>query len=77
MTWFVSGAAMLLLSSCSPQTEKVYTVDELISRSGDADEDHRAVPQQSRRAPRHLNCRNAEAADGRLRLARMRKSLGG
>ncbi|MFK3781441.1 EexN family lipoprotein [Agrobacterium sp. NPDC089420] len=76
MRWFVSALAMLLLSACSSE-EKVYTVDELV-----ADEalltkiigECRNNPGELRDA---ANCRNAEAADGRLRLERMRKSLGG
>lgn len=76
MRWFVFGAVLLLLSACSPE-EKVYTVDELV-----ADEalltkiigDCRNNPGELNNTP---NCRNAEAADGKLRLERMRKSLGG
>ncbi|WP_338811479.1 EexN family lipoprotein (plasmid) [Agrobacterium leguminum] len=76
MRWFVSGVVMLLLSACS-SAERVYTVDELV-----ADEalltkiigECRNNPGERRDTP---NCRNAEAADGKLRLERMRKSLGG
>lgn len=75
MRWFVSGAMVPFLSACSP--EKVYTVNELI-----ADE---ALPTkiigECRNNPGELHdtsdCRNAEAADGKLRLERMLKSLGG
>ncbi|MGI8397501.1 EexN family lipoprotein [Agrobacterium salinitolerans] len=76
MRWFVSAIAMLLLSACSSE-EKVYTVDELV-----ADEALLAkIIGECRSNPGELhdtaNCRNAEAADGKLRLERMRKSLGG
>lgn len=77
MKWFMSGTAVLLLLACSPQAEKIYTVDELI-----ADDALLAkMMGECRNNPGELhdtpNCRNAEAADGKLRLERMRKSLGG
>ncbi|PDV86104.1 hypothetical protein CO652_23450 [Rhizobium sp. H4] len=77
MRWFLAGGAALLLSACSPQTEKVYTADELI-----ADDALLAkIMAECRGNPGELhdtpNCRNAETADGKLRLERMRKTLGG
>ncbi|WP_037153899.1 EexN family lipoprotein [Rhizobium freirei] len=76
MKWSVFCAMVLVLSACSPG-EKVYTVDELVSDEvlltkiiGEC----RNNPGELRDTP---NCRNAEAADGKLRLERMRKSLGG
>ncbi|MBY5435642.1 EexN family lipoprotein [Rhizobium leguminosarum] len=71
------GVVALALSACSPQAEKVYTVDELL-----ADETLLAkVIGECRNEPGALrgtaNCQPAEAADGKLRLERMRKSLGG
>ncbi|MFK0166555.1 EexN family lipoprotein [Rhizobium sp. NPDC090279] len=77
MRWFLTGAVVLLLSACSPEKQKVYTVDELV-----ADDALLAkIIGECRNSPGELhdtpNCRNAEAADGRLRLERMRKSLGG
>lgn len=77
MRWFISGTAVLLLSACSPEKEKVYTVDELI-----ADEAMLAkIIGECRNNPGELhdtpNCRNAEAAEGKLHLERMRNSLGG
>ncbi|WLE00427.1 EexN family lipoprotein (plasmid) [Agrobacterium leguminum] len=76
MRWLVSGAAMLLLSACSPG-EKVYTVDELVADEALLTK----IIGECRNNPGELhdtpNCRNAEAADGKLRLERMRKSLGG
>lgn len=77
MRWFVSVMAMLLLSACSTEEEKVYTVDELV-----ADETLLTkIIGECRNNPGELrdtaHCRNAEAADGKLRLERMRKSLGG
>ncbi|MCD4662656.1 EexN family lipoprotein [Rhizobium pusense] len=76
MRWFAFGVVMLLLSACSSE-EKVYTVDELVD-----DEALLAkIVAECRNNPSELrdtaNCRNAEAADGKLRLERMRKSLGG
>jgi hypothetical protein len=77
MKWFIPVAAFLFLSACSPQGEKAYTVDELIS-------DHSLLAKiidECRNNPGELhntpNCLNAEAADGKIRLERMRKSLGG
>ncbi|TKV70712.1 EexN family lipoprotein [Rhizobium sp. AU243] len=77
MRWFVSAMAILLLSTCSAEEEKVYAVDELV-----ADEVLLTkIIGECRNNPGELrdtaNCRNAEAADGKLRLERMRKSLGG
>ncbi|OWV73044.1 hypothetical protein ATY77_08550 [Rhizobium sp. R634] len=77
MRWFLSGAAMVFLAACSPQTEKTYTVDELAADDGLLAKiigECRNNPGELRDTP---NCRNAEAADGKLRLERMRKSLGG
>ncbi|MBA8840613.1 EexN family lipoprotein [Ochrobactrum sp. RH2CCR150] len=76
MRWIGFGTATLLLAACAPQ-EKIYTVDELV-----ADEVLLAkMISECRNNPGELsdtaNCRNAEAADGKLRLERMRKSLGG
>ncbi|PDT14550.1 hypothetical protein CO670_22485 [Rhizobium sp. J15] len=77
MRCFLSVVAVLFLSACSPQTDKIYTVDELVADDallartiGEC----RNNPGELRDT---LNCRNAEAADGKLRLERMRKSLGG
>ncbi|MGK9086101.1 EexN family lipoprotein [Brucella intermedia] len=76
MKYLVLAPVLLLLSACSPE-EKVYTVDQFA-----ADEallaktisECRNNPGELRDTP---NCRNAEAADGRLRLERMRRALGG
>jgi hypothetical protein len=76
MKWFIPGAALLLLSACSPQADKIYTVDQLV-----ADDALLArIVGKCRNNPGELrdtpNCRNAEAADGKLCQERMRKSLG-
>lgn len=68
---------LMLLAACSQESERMYTVDEFI-----ADEalltrtisECRNNPGELRQTP---NCRNAEAADGKLRLQNMRKALGG
>lgn len=65
------------LAACSEQTERTYTVEELV-----ADEALLSrVMTECRNNPGELretaNCKNAEAADGKLRLQRMRQSLGG
>jgi len=77
MKWFSVCVAMLFLSSCSPQAESIHTADELAA-------DQTLLTKiigECLNNPGELhdtpNCRNAEAADGRLRPERMRKSLGG
>ncbi|MBB4574567.1 EexN family lipoprotein [Rhizobium lentis] len=77
MRWFLFGAAVLFLSGCSPQTEQFHTVDELIADDALLTKiiaECRANPDELHDTP---NSRNAEAADGKLRLERMRKALGG
>lgn len=68
---------MLGLSACSEQPERTYTVEELV-----ADEALLSrIVTKCRNNPGELrdtaNCSNAESADGKLRLQRMRQSLGG
>lgn len=69
--------ALLVLSGCSEQPEVSYTVDELVADKNLLSElidKCRANPGELRNT---ANCRNAEAADGKLRLEQMRQSLGG
>lgn len=69
--------ALVLLAACSQESERTYTVDEFI-----ADEAllSRTIS-ECRNNPGEMgntaNCRNAEAADGKLRLQNMRKALRG
>jgi hypothetical protein len=69
--------SLALLAACSQGSEPTYTVEEfvadpeLLTRTIS---DCRDNPGELRNTP---NCRNAEAADGRLRLQNMRKALGG
>ena len=65
------------LAACSEQAERTYTVEELV-----ADEALLSgIIAKCRNNPGELgdttNCRNAEAAYGKMRLRRMRQSLGG
>lgn len=65
------------LTACSEPTERTYTVEELV-----ADEALLSgIITNCRNNPGALrdtaNCRNAESADGKLRLQRMRETLGG
>jgi hypothetical protein len=67
-------AVLLLLAACSEQSYSVdqLTADEaLLSR----------IMAECRNNPGELrgsaNCQNAEAADGKLRLEKMRNALGG
>ena len=76
MKCFIAVVAVVLLAACS-RDEKVYTVDELADDSALLTKiinDCRNNPGELHNTP---NCLNAEAADGRVRLERMRKSLGG
>ncbi|NTE68291.1 EexN family lipoprotein [Agrobacterium tumefaciens] len=77
MRRLLTVATLLLLTACSQESERTYTVDEfmaheaLLSRTIS---DCRDNPGELRNT---ANCRNAEAADGKLRLQNMRKALGG
>jgi hypothetical protein len=75
MKYALVGTIAVALSACSGQTERTYTVAEadeaLLSK---VMKECRNNPGELREAP---NCRNADAADWKLRLERMRKSLGG
>ncbi|WP_313614908.1 EexN family lipoprotein [Agrobacterium sp.] len=68
---------VLLLTACSGKKDKVYTVDELVSDEALLTN----IIGECRNNPGELrntaNCRNAEAADGKRRLERMRKSFEG
>lgn len=76
MKWFIAVVAGVLLAACS-RDEKVYTVDELVDDGALVTK----IIGDCRNNPGELhttaNCLNAEAADGRVRLERMRQSLGG
>jgi hypothetical protein len=77
MRSFPPFLALLALAACSEPSERSYAVDELVADKGLLAE----LIQKCRNDPGTLrataNCRNAEAADGKLRLERMRRSLGG
>jgi hypothetical protein len=76
MKWFIAVVAVVLLAACS-RDENVYTVDELADDGALLTKiinDCRNNPGELHNTP---NCLNAEAADGRVRLERIRKSLGG
>ena len=69
--------ALLALAACSEPSERSHSVDALVADEGLLSE----LIQKCRNNPNALrntaNCQNAEAADGKLRLQRMRQSLGG
>ena len=77
MRQFPFYLALLVLSACSEQPDVSYTVDELMADKNLLAE----LIDRCRNNPGALrntaNCRNAEAADGRLRLEQIRQSLGG
>lgn len=65
------------ITSCSEQSEKSYTVSELLADPAllaNIIGECRNNPGELAKTP---NCQNAESADGKLRLEQMRKSLGG
>lgn len=69
--------ALMLLAACSEQSERTYNVDEFVADTElltRTMSECRNNPGKLRDTP---NCRNAEAADGKLRLQNMRKALGG
>ncbi len=69
--------AFLALAACSEPSERSYAVDELVADKGllaELIKNCRNNPGELRNT---VNCRNAEAADGELRLEQMRRSLGG
>jgi uncharacterized protein YcfL len=69
--------SLLLLVGCSQESERTYTVEEFVADTELLTRmisDCRDNPGELRDTP---NCRNAEAADGKLRLRNMRKALGG
>jgi hypothetical protein len=69
--------AVLGLAACSEPSDRSYTVDELLADEALLTD----IITKCRNNPGELrdttNCRNAEAAHGKLRLQRMRDSLGG
>lgn len=69
--------ALLIVGACSEAPERVYMVDDLIA---DADLLAETI-KRCRNNPGELgdtaNCKNAEAAGGKLRLIRTQNALGG
>ncbi|GLR56859.1 EexN family lipoprotein [Rhizobium indigoferae] len=77
MKHLLLGIAALPLSGCFGQGNKIYTVDELMADQtllSKVMSECRNNPGALRQTP---NCQNAEAADWKLRLERMKTSLGG
>lgn len=68
---------MLGLVACSETSERTYTVDELVSDEVLLSETIATCRNNPGDLRDTTNCRNAEAADGMLRLQRMQQSLGG
>lgn len=70
-------STLLMLAGCSELFERTCTVDELVADEALLS----SVMTECRNNPGELretaNCKNAEAADGKLRLQRMRRALGG
>lgn len=69
--------ATLGVAACSEPAERTYTVEDPVADEALLS----SIITTCRNNPGKLadttNCRNAEAADGTLRLGRMRQSLGG
>ncbi|QAB00948.1 MULTISPECIES: EexN family lipoprotein [Agrobacterium tumefaciens complex] len=77
MRRFPVFVSLVLLAACSQESKRTYTVDEFVADTElltRTISDCRDNPGELRDTP---NCRNAEAADGKLRLQNMRKALGG
>ena len=69
--------SLVLLAACSQESERTYSVDDFIADKAllaRTISECRDNPGELHDTP---NCRNAEAADGKLRLQNMRKALGG
>lgn len=65
------------LAACSGQAERSYTVDELMADEALLSSIVAKCRNNLGELSDTTNCRNAEAADGKMRLQRMRQSLGG
>lgn len=78
MTKVAPFLLVLMLSACSePPRETVFTVSEFLADDGlraEHIEHCRENPGELAETP---NCRNAEEADGKARLDRMNRALGG
>ncbi|MBB4193013.1 hypothetical protein GGE45_001598 [Rhizobium aethiopicum] len=77
MKWLFSSATLVFLSACSPQTDKIYTVDELAGDEALLTKILGECRNNAGKLWETPTCRNAEAADGKLRLERGRRALGG
>jgi hypothetical protein len=76
MRRFAIVATLLAMAGCSGETERTYSVDELTADEALLNRilsECRNNPGDQRDT---ANCVNAEAADGKLRLQKMRKALG-
>ncbi|MEI2298718.1 EexN family lipoprotein [Ensifer sp. MJa1] len=67
----------VLLVSCSDQSERTYTVDELIADEALLSEIIAACRNNPGELGNSPNCQNAAAADFKARLERMGKAVGG
>lgn len=68
---------MLGLAACSEQAERTYTVEELVADEALLSSIVAKCRNNSGELRDSATCQNAEIADGKLRLQRMRQSLGG
>lgn len=69
--------ALLLLTACSEKNEQPYTIDQLTADEALLSRIMAECRNNSGELRETANCQNAEAADGKLRLEKMRKALGG
>jgi hypothetical protein len=76
MRQFPFIAAALLLAACSERAEQTYTVDELVADGALLAHIMSGCRNNPGESHDTVSCRNAEAADGKLRLQNMRKALG-
>jgi hypothetical protein len=68
--------ATLGVAACSEQAERTYTVDELVADEASFPDISTICRNHPGKLANTTKCRNAEAADGKPQLQRMRRSLG-
>jgi len=77
MKALIVSVALLTLAGCWDKSDAVHSVDQFVANQSLL----KKVLMKCRNDPGELrnspNCRNAEAADGKTRLERMREALGG
>ncbi|KAB2654874.1 EexN family lipoprotein [Brucella tritici] len=68
---------LLLTSACSEVPERTWTVSEFMADSALRSDHLRRCRENPGSLQNTANCKNAEEAEGRMRLQRMNRALGG